>query len=49
MKRYRESQHGEVPRHTVWGWLREYVLNWYAIAWVAFVGLIVYVWVGIAS
>jgi hypothetical protein len=32
MKHYRESQRGEIPRRRVWGWLREYVLNWYALA-----------------
>ena len=49
MKRYRDSQHGEMPRRTTWGWLREYVLNWYALAWAALAALLVYVFIGIAS
>jgi AcrR family transcriptional regulator len=48
-RHYRESEHGELPRRTAWRWLREYVLNWYALAWLAFAAFLVYVAIGITG
>jgi cytochrome oxidase assembly protein ShyY1 len=49
VKHYRESQHGELPRRTTWGWLREYVVNWYALGWAVLIALGVYVAISVAS